>query len=172
MRFYIFMGKWTRIPLIGRLVRRVANAYGSNMSGSYLLTSSEAEEIVDCAEGVALGPCTCRQVFKNCSNPVDVEILLGPTRHIFLEDLPHDSQEISKEKAKEVLKDCHQKGLIHTIIRCRNDFYAICNCCSCCCVPLRLSKQYGIGKALSRHKDIVSEFKKHQLLHRAEDEHL
>jgi hypothetical protein len=29
-------------------------------------------------------------------------------------------------------------------------------------VPLRLSKQYGIGEALVRHKDIVKEFREYQ----------
>jgi hypothetical protein len=167
LRFYMFWAKWTRIPLLGRLVRQLANAYGDNMHRAYLLTPTEAENMLDIAEGVALGPCTCRNTFRNCDNPIDAEILLGPTRHILLEAMPHDSHEITKEAAKDILRDCHRRGLIHTILKCRGDFYAICNCCSCCCVPLRLSKQYGIGKALVRHKDIVQEFKEYQLSHRA-----
>ena len=165
IRFYMFMAQWTRIPLVGRLVRRVANAYGRNMEGGYLLTTGEAEQIVDDAEGVAVGPCTCRSVFRNCDKPINVEILLGATRHIFMEHMPHDSHEITKTEAKDILRDCHQRGLIHTIIKCKEHFYAICNCCSCCCVPLRLSKQYGIGNALNRHGDIVQEFREYQLSH-------
>ena len=165
VRYYIFQAKWTRIPLIGRLVRWVANAYGGNMSGAYLLTLNEAEEIVDIAEGLALGPCTCRAVFKNCDNPIDTEIMVGLSRNIFVEGRPHDYLEITREEAKHILRQCHQRGLIHTIIKCRQDFYAICNCCSCCCVPLRLSKKYGIGNALSRSDDIVRKFSEHQLSH-------
>ena len=165
LKFYMFWAKWTKLPVIGKLVRWVANAYGRNMEGAYLLTTDEAEAIVDSAEGVAVGPCTCRGVFKNCDNPVDVEILLGPTRHIFMEHMPHDSREITKEEAREILRDCHRRGLIHTVIKCKDDFYAICNCCSCCCVPLRLSKQYRIGNAVNRHKDIVREFREHQASH-------
>jgi len=161
----MFFAGWTRIPLAGRLVRRAANAYGRNMEGGYLLTTDEAERIVDSAEGVALGPCTCRAVFRNCDNPINVEIMLGPTRHIFMEHMPHDSHEITKEEAKNILRDCHQRGLIHTIIKCREDYYAICNCCTCCCVPLRMSKQYGIGKALTRNANIVQDFKDYQLSH-------
>ena len=166
IRFYMFMAGWTRIPLLGRVVRWAANAYGRNMEGAYLLTPDEAEAIVDSAEGVAVGPCTCRTIFRNCDNPIDVEILLGSTRHIFMEHMPHDSHEITKEEAREIPRDCHRRGLIHTVIKCREDYYAICNCCSCCCVPLRMSKQYGIGGALVRHQDIVREFKEHQLAHR------
>jgi len=148
LRFYIFMAKWTRVPLIGGLVRVIANLYGKKGSQGGLLSLEEAEAIVDCSEGLAVGPCTCRQVFRNCNNPLDVEIMLGLTRNIFLEQRPQDYKEITKEKAKKILRDCHQQGLIQSIIKCRKDFYAICNCCSCCCVPLRLKKEYGIGQAL------------------------
>ena len=165
IRLYMFGAKCTRIPLIGRLVRWVSNAYGRNLEGAYLLTPGEAEEIVDIAEGVALGPCTCRAVYNKCASPIDAEILLGPARNVFLEAAPHDSREITKEEAKEVLRDCHRRGLIHTIIKCKEDYYAICNCCTCCCVPLRMRNNYGIGDALVRHKDIVHEFREHQLAH-------
>jgi hypothetical protein len=161
LKFYMFGAKMTRIPLIGRLVRWVANAYGRNMEGAYLLTTDEAELIVDIARGVAVGRCDCRDVFKNCDNPLDAEILLGPTRHIFMEHMPHDSREITKKEAKGILRDCHRRGLVHSMIKCKNDFYAICNCCTCCCVPLRMIKLYGIGDALSRKEDIVQEFKEY-----------
>ncbi len=163
LRYYIFQAKWTRIPLVGRVVRWVANSYGQKGSSAYLLNLDEALEIVDSAEGLALGPCTCREVFKNCDNPLNAEIMVGLSRNIFMAERPHDYREITKEEAKDILNQCHQRGLIHSIIKCRQDFYAICNCCSCCCVPLRLSKQYGIGKVLTRNVDIVREFKEHQL---------
>ncbi len=163
LRYYIFQAKWTRIPLVGRVVGKVANIYGKKGSSAYLLTSDEANEIVDNSEGLALGPCTCRAVFGNCDNPINAEIMVGLSRNIFIEERPHDYREITKQEAKDILRQCHQNGLIHTIIKCRQDFYAICNCCSCCCVPLRLKKEYGIGNALVRSDDIVREFKTRQL---------
>ena len=45
LKMYIFLGSWTRIPLIGRLVRLVANSYGSKVSGGFLLTAEEAEQM-------------------------------------------------------------------------------------------------------------------------------
>ncbi len=161
----MFGARCTGIPLVGRLVRRVANLYGRNMEGAYLLTPSEAEEVVDISEGLAVGPCTCRGVFKNCDNPINAEIMLGLTRNIFVEERPHDYREITKQEAKDILRQCHQRGLIHTIIKCRQDFYAICNCCSCCCVPLRLSKEYGIGNAINKSGDIVQQFKNYRFSH-------
>ncbi len=163
LRFYMFFAAWTRIPLIGRLVRRVMDAYADNMHRAFLLRPEEAQELVEIAGGLAAGPCDCRKVFRNCDNPTDNEILLGPTQHILMEAMPGESREITCEEAGQILRDSHERGLIHTIIKCRGDFYAICNCCSCCCVPLRLSKQYGIGKVLVRHNDIVREFREYQL---------
>jgi hypothetical protein len=165
LRFYISWARWTRIPLLGRLIRRTANAYGTNAHRAYLLTPEEAEEVINIAEGVAAGPCDCRAVFKNRGNPIDAEILVGPTRHTLLEAMSHDSHEITKEEARKILRDCHDRGLIHTMLKCRGDFYAICNCCTCC-LPLCLSEHYGIGNALVRHKDIVQEFKDYQLAYK------
>lgn len=165
LRYYIFQARWTKIPLIGRLVRWVANIYGKKASGAYLLTPEEAEEIVDSSGGLALGPCTCRAVFRNCDNPIDTEIMVGLTRNIFIEERPQDYRRITKQEAKDILRQCHQRGLIHTISKCRHDYYAICNCCPCCCVPLRLSKKYGIGNALTRNPNIVQIFKEYQLSH-------
>ena len=155
LRYYIFQAKWTKIPLIGRLVRKIANIYGNKVTGAYLLKLDEANEIVDNSEGLALGPCTCRAVFNNCDNPIKAEIMVGLSRNIFMNERPHDYREITKKEAKDILKECHKNGLIHTIMKCKERFYAICNCCSCCCVPLRLSKQYNIGNALARDNNIV-----------------
>ena len=161
LRLYMFFAKWTRIPLLGRLVSRLINAYADNLHNAYLLTPTEASELLDIAGGLAAGPCDCRRVFSNCDHPADNEILLGPSRHIMREAMSRDSREITREEAGQILEDSHRRGLILTIIKCRGDFYAICSCCSCCCVPLRLSKQYSIGRVLVRHKGIVNEFRRY-----------
>lgn len=158
LRFYMFMARWTKIPLIGRIVRWVGNTYGNNMSGATLLTQKQANEIVDLAGGLAVGPCSCREVFHNCDHPIEAEIMLGFNRNVFVNERPDDYREITPEEAKILLADSHKRGLIPTIIKCREDYYAICNCCTCCCVPLRLSREFGIGGALKKNPNIVSEF--------------
>lgn len=163
LRYYIFQASWTRLPVIGRLVRKVANLYGGKVSGAYLLTLQEAEEIVDSSVSLAVGHCTCRAVFKNCDNSLHTEIMLGLNGNVFVEERNSDYREITGQEARDILRQCHQKGLIHTIIRCRQDFYALCNCCACCCVPLRLNKAYGISNALVRKKDIVRIYQQRQL---------
>jgi hypothetical protein len=161
LRFYMLFAACTRIPLLGRLVRKIANTYGRSQHHAYLLTPAEAAELLALAGGFASAPCTCRNIYQKCQHPRDNEVLLAASKHILAETMPHDAQEITAEKAGEILKESQRRGLILTILKCRGDFYAICSCCSCCCVPLRLSKQYGIGEALVRHKDIVKEFREY-----------
>lgn len=162
LRYYIFQAQWTRLPVVGGLVRAVANLYGRKVSGAYLLSPAEADAIIDASSGLAVVPCTCRQVFHNCDRTIDSEIMVSASRDVHSAERPEEYREISKEEAKAILRKCEDEGLIHTIVKCRHDLYAICNCCACCCVPLRLNKKYGIGGALTRAKDIVEQFRKQQ----------
>ena len=161
LRLYMFFAPWTRLPLLGRLVKKIANAYGRSQHHGYLLNPTEAKELVTLAEGLASAPCTCRNVYQKCQHPRDNEILLAASSHILEETKSKDAREITPEKALEILQDSQRRGLVLTVMKCRGDFYAICSCCSCCCVPLRLSRRYGIGEVLVRHKDIVKEFREY-----------
>jgi len=163
LRLYMSLAKLTNIPLIGRLVRWVANTYGLHEHHGYFLTLGEAEQIIDASRNVALGPCSCRQVFHNCDAPIMAEIVVGTGAEVFPEIRSGEFHAISKEEAKDVMRQCHQKRLIPTLERCQGHSYAICNCCTCCCVPLRLKKNYGIGNALVRNKEVVKDFQREQL---------
>ena len=167
LKFYMFFASWTRIPLVGRLVRNIANTYGRSQHHAYLLNPAEAAELLTLAGAIAQAPCTCRTIYQKCRHPLDNEILLSPSRHILLETMPKDAQEITLEKAREILQDSQRRGLVLTILKCRENYYAICSCCTCCCVPLRLSKRYGIGEAVVRHKDIIKEFREYVAEQRA-----
>ena len=163
IHLYISLAKLTRIPLIGHVVRWVANLYGHFGHSGYFLTLSEAEQIVDIAGSVALGPCSCRHEFHNCDYPLMSEIVLGKGSTDVYAKRENEFQQISKEEAKEVLRKAHQHRLTQSIMRCGDNFYAICNCCSCCCVPTRLLKECGVGKALVRIKKVVQDFQNQQL---------
>lgn len=163
LKLYMSVAKFTNVPFIGRLVRWVANYYGLHEHHGYLLTLTEAEQIIDISKSVALGPCSCRQVFHNCNAPIMAEIVVGTGAEVFPEIRPGEFHIISKEEAKDIMRQCHQRGMIHTLERCQGHFYAICNCCTCCCVPLRLRQNYGIGNALVRNRDVVAGFQREQL---------
>ncbi len=171
LRFYMFGARCTRIPLIGGLVRKIANTYARGEHHGYLLTPEEAAKLIPLAGAIASSKCTCRTLYHKCDNPRDNEILLAPTRHVLLETMPQGAEIITPVRATEILNDSRRRGLVTTIVKCRGDYYAICSCCTCCCVPLRFSKKYNIGEALLRHKDIVKEFGDYVANYKDHDHH-
>jgi hypothetical protein len=163
LRLYLSLTRMVRLPVMGRLVRWAANLYARLGHSGYYLTISEAERIVDIARTVALGPCSCREEYHNCDYPVMSEIVLGNGSVEVYADKQKEFHQISKEEAKGILRQAHQKHLTQSIMRCGKHFYAICSCCSCCCVPARLRRDYGIGMALVRQADVVGDFQRQQL---------
>lgn len=163
LRLYMLLARLTRLPVVGGLVRSAANMYGRRGHGGYLLTLAEAEQIVDASGVVALGPCSCRQIYHRCDGPIMGEILVGTGVGAFSKNTGEGFHEVSKAEAKDILRQCHEKRLVHNLVKCREQFYAICNCCSCCCVPTRLKTEYGIEYALARDKSVVEGYRRQQL---------
>ncbi len=160
IHLYISLAGLSRMPVIGFIVRLVANTWARLGHSGYYLTLSQAEQIVDIADSVSLGPCSCRQEFHNCDQPVMSEIVLGKGSREVYASREKTFRTISREEAKEVLREAHARKLTHSIMRCGGNFYAICNCCNCCCVPTRLKREYGIGLALVKNPNVVKDFQK------------
>ncbi len=163
IHLYMDLAKLAKIPVIGQIYRWGANLYARLGHSGYYLSLAEAEQIVDLADSVSLGPCSCRDEFKNCGHPVMSEIVLGRGGREVYASRVKEFRQVSREDAKNVLREAHAKHLTHSIMRCGGHFYAVCNCCSCCCVPSRLKNQYGVGLALIRNKNVVADFKRNNL---------
>ncbi len=163
LRAYLRLARLTRIPVLGGLIRQLANRYARHGHSGYYLTLAEAEKIVELSTNVFLGPCSCRKEYHNCENPVMNEIVLGDGSADIYASRQSELRQISKEEAKSILKQAHQKRLTQSIMHCGNHFYALCSCCSCCCVPTRLRQTFGIGTALVRNPYIVQDFQRQRL---------
>jgi hypothetical protein len=164
IHLYMSLAKLTRVPVIGHVVRWGANIYGKLGHSGYTLTLAEAEKIVDIAKTVAVGPCSCREEFHNCDRSIMSEIVLGngsPSK--VYEKSHHEFKSITKDEAKEILRKARKDNLLQSIMRCGDNYYAICSCCTCCCVPLRLRQQHGIGRALVRNPQVVEDFQKQHI---------
>ncbi|MEN8614136.1 ferredoxin-like protein [Dehalogenimonas sp. THU2] len=161
LKAYMTLAPFTRLPLLGKLVRRLANNYARSQHGGFALNSGEAAAIVDASDWVAIGECACRKVFHNCDNPIEAEIVVGFGREVY-SDAEHNFREVSKDEAKALLLRCKDANLMSIMMQCRGHYYAICNCCHCCCVPYRLKRRYGIEYAIIRDENIVESFK-HQM---------
>lgn len=155
IRFYMFGAKFTNLPIIGALIRTLINRYALTQHAAYILTPQEAKRVIGAASSIAVGVCRCRKVFKNCEHPIKTDIVFGVGFDVFTDTRKDEFTKISKEEAWNIIDECSRLGLIQTLLRCRDEAYSICNCCTCCCVPLRLRRDFGVRDALSRDKNIV-----------------
>ncbi len=81
--------------------------------------------------------CPCRSVRPNHCEPLDVCMVIGEPFASFVgEHHPQRSRWISPDEAVEILRAEHERGHVHHAFfkdAMLGRFYAICNCCSCCC---------------------------------------
>jgi ferredoxin len=81
--------------------------------------------------------CPCRAVTDNPCLPLDVCLIVGePFASLVVEHHPHRSRWISQDEAAQILREEQQRGHVHHAFlkdAMLGRFYAICNCCSCCC---------------------------------------
>ena len=98
-------------------------------------------------EKIALLDCPCRASMKNPCLPLDVCLIVGdPFASFVVEHMPDKARFITRERAVEVLRECHARGNVHHAFfkeAVLDRFYAICNCCSCCCGAM-MAQRHGI----------------------------
>jgi NAD-dependent dihydropyrimidine dehydrogenase PreA subunit len=81
--------------------------------------------------------CPCRSVREDPCLPLDVCMIIGePFASFVLEHHPEKSRPLSREQAVRLLEQERERGHVHHAFfkdAMLGRFYAICNCCSCCC---------------------------------------
>lgn len=96
---------------------------------------------------MAVLKCPCRLARKEPCLPLDVCILVGdPFVSFVMEHHPEKARRISSEEAIDILKAEARRGHIHHAFfkeALLGRFYAICNCCSCCCGAI-MAHKHGI----------------------------
>jgi len=99
--------------------------------------------IMNNPESVSIGTCPCRMTsLEPClEDPMEVCLFVGDPFSAFLRDQNQHFRKGTQEEAVKILEDCHQKGFVHTAWFKKdlgNSFAMICNCCSCCCLGIRM----------------------------------
>ena len=81
--------------------------------------------------------CPCRAARSNPCQPLDVCLIIGePFASFIAEHHRRRSRWITQEEAVEILRAEQERGHVHHAFfkdAMLGRFYAICNCCSCCC---------------------------------------
>jgi ferredoxin len=96
---------------------------------------------------VTVYECACRHARAKPCQPTQVCMVIGqPLGNFVLEHHPH-SRLLTQAEALELLRAEHQRGHLHSAWfkdALMNRFYAICNCCKCCCGGIEAMTKYGI----------------------------
>jgi Pyruvate/2-oxoacid:ferredoxin oxidoreductase delta subunit len=101
------------------------------------------EVILKSNSPVAVGTCVCRSLSETPCMPPPYEacMFVGDPFASFIAEESKMFRKVSQDEAVKILEDVHQKGFVHTAYfkkEMGNRFMAICNCCSCCCVGIRM----------------------------------
>lgn len=90
--------------------------------------------------------CACRAQKKNPCTPTAVCLIIGePFVDLIRTTQPFRSRRISMDEALEILQQEDDRGHLHTAwfkTVLLNRFYAICNCCKCCCLGMKFTFEY------------------------------
>ena len=102
-------------------------------------------------DAIAVGVCPCRLAKPECNcmpEPMEACIFIGDPHVSFLVENNPMFRRVSQEEAVHILEDCHKRGFVHCAYF-KKDFgrrlYAICNCCSCCCLGVQARNAFNDG---------------------------
>jgi Pyruvate/2-oxoacid:ferredoxin oxidoreductase delta subunit len=88
--------------------------------------------------------CPCRVAKENPCLPLDVCLIVGdPFASFIREHQPERSRWITREEAIQILKAEDERGHVHHAFfkdAMLERFYAICNCCECCCGAMKAQR--------------------------------
>jgi Pyruvate/2-oxoacid:ferredoxin oxidoreductase delta subunit len=97
---------------------------------------------------VALYECSCRHTREQPCEPTQVCMIVGqPFVNFILKQHPHTSRRISQEEAIEIIEAEHKRGHVQTAWfkdAMGGRFYALCNCCRCCCFGMEAMFRHGV----------------------------
>lgn len=118
----------------------------------HVIPYSTARDIVlTSSPGVTLLECPCRAAREDPCRPTQVCMLVGGGDWV-LEHHPDQARRATQREALELLQAEHERGHVHTAYfkdACDHRFYAICNCCRCCCGGLTAMQDHGVPMVAS-----------------------
>ncbi|SKA65149.1 4Fe-4S dicluster domain-containing protein [Desulfobaculum bizertense] len=111
----------------------------------HVLPYNNAKDIVlQHPDHIAVLDCPCRALREHPCLPMDVCLIIGePFASFIREHHPDKSRWITAEEAVEILKAEDKRGHVHHVFfkeAMLERFYAICNCCSCCCGAMQAQR--------------------------------
>ncbi len=126
------------VPLEGARKLVTVNQDVSLRNLEHVIPYQTARDIVlKNPDQLAVLQCPCRTARKDPCTPLDVCLVVGePFTSFILEHHPERARKITSAEAVEILHEEDKRGHVHHAFfkdAMLGRFYAICNCCKCCC---------------------------------------
>jgi ferredoxin len=103
--------------------------------------------------------CPCRSARANPCKPLDVCIIVGePFVGMMIDHHPERGRRITQQDALRILQEEDDRGHVHHAFfkdALLGRFYAICNCCTCCCAAIQSHRSGNPMLASSGYQAVV-----------------
>lgn len=144
MGMEVFSGKTSQFRIIP-----VEKSLEGNQA---VLPHEKIREYIKKAEKIAAVDCLCRlkaeKMGKGCGHPLRVCLSLNEFADYYLEaGMP--AEEITSERAMEILDECEKLGLVAHTQNAGDDVYYICNCCKCGCGIMGAVNMFGLHRQIA-----------------------
>ncbi len=143
-------------PMLGRGMSfmRAMPVMSAIENDSHSASYDEVSTLIENASAISIGPCSCRRTRRimgeGCGHlEEDMCIYLNDNAISFSEHGEH--RLISKEEAYEIIKRAEENGLVHEVNQTPGfeGANAICNCCGCSCLSLRIAQMFRKPEGMS-----------------------
>ena len=89
---------------------------------------------------IGVAECYCRRtkriVGEACDYPLETCFVFNRLAQTLIE---HGfARKIEYTEAMKIIRQCEELGLVHNVDNCTEEIQSLCNCCSCCCVLLKV----------------------------------
>lgn len=149
------LAKLTKLPLVGGLVRRVANKVAPNMHSGQVITLKDALKMTDLADNLCVLDCMCRRNVRGIKESVCINF--GPVKELFQKLKPSENIEVlTPDEAKHLIREADKKGLVHQTLMAKLPYpIVICNCELNSCTAAKARFHFGIDKGMMKGHEIA-----------------
>ena len=129
-------------------LHRVLPGHGA-IEPETILPYDDVRAIIEKGKTFRVRGCICR-VQQDLIGERKCDFPLENCLMIYGSERPPSPDDISMERALEILDETEKVGLVHSTSNVINELTYICNCCGCCCGILRGFNEWGIDEAIAR----------------------
>jgi ferredoxin len=137
-----YHGKVMPLELATQLVQVEEDIEIRDLSESIIPYPIARDIVLEYPQNIAVFECACRSLQEEPCLPLDVCLVVGdPLASFVVDNQVMNARKVTSEEAIAILEAEHRRGHVQAAYFkdvADGRFWAICNCCSCCCLGLQV----------------------------------